>query len=115
MKHAQGKGPLNSRHLILVKFHGIDGPTAIRVVLGKGPEYAGQQDSGLGAFGMDGIWCLQFFISLDVMDTIYLLDMEIRYREIIVKDRLIYLFYKSITFQRYENITFIFLNFLIKS
>lgn len=31
------------------------------------------------------------------MDTIYLLDMEIRYREIIVKDRLIYLFYKSIT------------------
>lgn len=31
------------------------------------------------------------------MDTIYSLDMEIRYREIIVKDRLIYLFYKSIT------------------
>ena len=31
------------------------------------------------------------------MGTTYLLDMGIRYRETTVKDRLIYLFYKSIT------------------
>jgi hypothetical protein len=34
------------------------------------------------------------------MDTVFSLDVKIRYREIIVKDRLIYLFYKSITLRK---------------
>ena len=54
------KATLDPCHLVLVELHGVDGPAAIGVVLGKGSEYTGQQDFGLGALGMDGIWCLHF-------------------------------------------------------
>ena len=52
VKHAQGKGPLLSGDLVVVKFHGVDGAAAVLVILGVGAEDAGQQDPGASAFGV---------------------------------------------------------------
>jgi hypothetical protein len=41
VKHAQGKTALDSRDLILVKLHRVDGATSVFVILSKRAEYTG--------------------------------------------------------------------------
>ena len=42
VEHPKGKGPLHPGHLVVIQLHRIDRPTAVLIVLGIGPEHAGQ-------------------------------------------------------------------------
>ena len=43
MEHPQGKRPLHPRDLVVVQLHRVDHPAAVFVILGIGPENAGEQ------------------------------------------------------------------------
>jgi hypothetical protein len=46
MEHAQGKSPLYTRDLIVVKLHRVDGAAAVFIILGERTEHAAQQNPG---------------------------------------------------------------------
>ena len=54
VKHAQGEWTLLASDLVVIQLHGVDGAAAEPVVLRVGAENGGQQDAGLGTFGMGG-------------------------------------------------------------
>ena len=58
MEHSQREGALGSRHLVVVKLHGVHAPAAVLVVLAVGPENAGQQHARLRSGRVRGLrWC----------------------------------------------------------
>ena len=54
MEHAQRKGALGSRHLVVVKLHRIYGAAAEGIILRIGAEDGTQQNASLSSFGMRG-------------------------------------------------------------
>jgi hypothetical protein len=53
MEHPKGEDTLNSRHLIMVQFHGVDHPAAVLIVHGIWPKYTCQEDLRPGATWVD--------------------------------------------------------------
>ena len=50
VKTAQGERPLHSRHLVVVKLHGIDRAAAKLVILGVRTEYGREEDTSTSPF-----------------------------------------------------------------
>ena len=52
MEHAERKGPLLARHLVVIELDGIDRSASELIVLGEWPEDGCQKYTGAGALGM---------------------------------------------------------------
>jgi hypothetical protein len=62
MEHTEGKGPLFTGHLVMIKFHRVDPAAAVFIILGIRPEYACQKYSRPGSQRMP-----QFHMSVSLL------------------------------------------------